>query len=75
MLELGKKMQNFFELGYVSKKEGLLFSFYRGLVTGAGAFIGGTLVISVVLWILSLFNTVPFIGHIIDNVSRTLQAD
>lgn len=72
-LELGKKLQTFYELGYIDKKQTLWFSFLKGLVTGAGAFVGGTLVIALIIWILSLVGTVPLVGPLVDNVSHTLN--
>lgn len=71
LLELGKKLQNFYNMGYVNKKQAILFSFYKGLASGAGAFLGGTVIIVLLLWILSLFNQVPFAGHFV-NQFRTI---
>ncbi len=73
LLELGKKLQQFYETDYVNKKQALTFSFYKGLAGGAGAFLGGTIVIALLLWVLSFFNQVPFIGHIIDSVRQNLH--
>ena len=71
LIELGKKLQNFYNMGYVNKKQALLFSFYKGLASGAGAFLGGTVIIVLLLWILSLFNQIPFAGHFV-NQFRTI---
>lgn len=73
LLELGKKLQSFYETGYVNKKQALIFSFYKGLAGGLGAFLGGTIIIGLLLWALSFFNQVPFIGHIIDSVRQNLH--
>jgi len=35
---------------------------------GVGAFLGGTIVIALLLWTLSLFDQVPFIDAIVDSV-------
>jgi len=59
LLELGKKLQGFYDAGYVNRKQALLFSFLKGLVTGFGAFLGGTVLIGVVLAIISLFKDLP----------------
>ena len=66
--ELGKKLQAFYDIGYVNKKTALGFSFLKGMAGGAGAFLGGTLVIAL-LWILSFFNSFPFVSHLV----KTLQ--
>ena len=73
LLNLGKKLQQFYNMGYVSKKKALLFTFYRGLAYGAGIFIGGTVVIALVIWILSLFTHVPLAGHFINQLRVDLH--
>ena len=69
-IELGKKLQAFYESGYVNKKQALLFSFYKGLATGFGAFLGGTILVGIVLGILSRFDQLPFIDHIINAINK-----
>lgn len=73
LLELGVKLQNFYDLGYISRKEAILFSFLKGLASGVGAFVGGSLVITLILWILSIFGHVPFIGEIVKTVQQSLH--
>jgi hypothetical protein len=72
-LELGKKLQAFYDMGYVSRKQALQFSFLKGLAGGAGAFIGGTLVITLVLWLLSLFSNVPLVDNFVRSVQESLH--
>lgn len=64
LLELGKRLQAFYDMGYVNKKEALKWAFLKGIAAGFGAIIGSTIVIGLVLWVLSLFNELPFIGPI-----------
>lgn len=72
-LELGKKLQQFYEMGYVNKKQAVLFSFYKGMAGGLGAFLGGTIIIGLLLWILSLFSNVQFMNHIVNNLQHLLN--
>ena len=72
-LELGKKMQQFYDLGYINKKQALLFSFYKGLASGLGVFLGGTIIIALLIWVLSLFNQVPFANHFVQVLNQSLQ--
>ena len=72
LLELGRKMQQFYEMGYVSKKQALKYSFLKGIATGLGVFIGGTLVIGVVLWVLGLFDQVPFIEKLVHTIQQNM---
>jgi hypothetical protein len=73
-LELGKKLQQFYDLGYVNKKQAILFTFYKGLASGFGAVIGGTIIVALLLWLLSQFGQVPLIGHFTDSVRQTINA-
>lgn len=73
LVELGKKLQDFYDSGYVNKKQAILFAFYKGLASGLGAFLGGTIVIGLLLWIVSLGNHLPFLNHIVTNLRQTLH--
>ena len=73
LMELGHKLQTFYDMGYVSKKQALGFTFLKGIIGGAGAFIGGTLVIALLLWSLSLFSETPLIGNIVQSVQESLE--
>lgn len=73
LIELGRKMQQFFDMGYVNKKQALGFSFLKGIATGLGVFIGGTVIIAIVAWILSFFDQVPLVDQIVDAVVQNIQ--
>jgi hypothetical protein len=62
--DLGKKLVSFYETGYVDKKQAVSFSFLKGLAGGFGAFLGGSILIGLLLWFLSLFDHIPFIDGI-----------
>lgn len=72
LIDLGKKLQAFYETGYINKKQALTFSFLKGLATGVGAFLGGTLVIALLLGLLSLFTELPVLGRLIEMLERVL---
>jgi len=73
LLELGQKLEQFYNTGYVNKKQALLFSLYKGVATGFGVFLGGTIIIALLIWVLSLFGQVPLVGHFVDRLNQTLQ--
>lgn len=58
---------------YVDRKSYYLHNFLRGVVVGAGTVIGATVLIALLLWILSLFDTVPLIGPTVDNARQTIE--
>jgi hypothetical protein len=50
-------------------------NFFRGIFLGAGTVIGGTVVIALVVWLLSLLgNIVPPLGDFFDGISHTLES-
>ncbi len=71
LMELGKSLQRFYELGYVNKKEALKFSFLKGISQGFGIFMGGTVVVAIVLWLLGSFTELPLIGPASEAIRRT----
>ena len=73
LIDLAKKLQDFYEMGYVNKKSALWFSFLKGIAGGLGAFIGGTIVIALLLWSLHFFDEIPFVGPIIKTVQKSLH--
>jgi hypothetical protein len=48
-------------------------NFVKGLLSGLGGVVGATVGIALLLWLLSLFGQIPFIGHFVDTVKHTLQ--
>lgn len=49
-------------------------AFLKGIVTGLGGVIGATVVIVILAWILSLFEQVPLLGPVFENVKNTIQS-
>lgn len=47
----------------LKKYASVRFSFLRGIASGFGAFIGATIVITVIVWFLSQLQFVPLIGN------------
>ena len=72
-LELGKKLQAFYDSGYVNRRQTFWFSFLKGVLGGIGSIFGATVAIALVLWILSGLDQVPFVGHLSESIRQTLQ--
>lgn len=58
--------------GYVSKKRLYVENFIRGIFFSVGTILGATIVIALLLWVVSLFSNVPFIGDIARNIQDTI---
>lgn len=59
-----------------SRKEVYTMNFIRGIFFGVGSLLGGTLVIAIIVWILSLLADIPggigdFVQYIVDVVQKT----
>jgi hypothetical protein len=50
-------------------------NFFRGIFLGAGTVIGGTVVIALLVWLLSLLgHVIPPLGDFFDSLGHTLQS-
>lgn len=56
----------------LSKKQIYWQNFLRGIFFSFGTIVGVLLVGTVVLWLLSLFDSFPFIQHISDTIQKSL---
>lgn len=48
-------------------------AFLKGVLGGVGGVIGATVVIALLIWTLSLFDSVPLIGDFVESIRDTLQ--
>lgn len=71
--ELGRRLENIYLTGYISKKEMMKMSFLKGVVAGFGGVIGATIVVGLLLWFLSFFDTIPVVDRVINNLEDTVQ--
>lgn len=73
--KLGRLLVSIGELGIADHKKIYRISFIRGVFTGLGGVIGATLVITILLFILSLIGNVPLIGDVADTIENSIQQD
>lgn len=59
--------------GYVSKKRLYFENFMRGIFFSVGSVIGAAIVVTLLLWLLSLFNSLPFIGDVVKNIEQAVR--
>lgn len=72
LAELGQKLQDFYELGYVSKKSAFGYTFLKGVAQGFGIFLGGTVVVALIVWVLSAFDQLPLVKSLTEAIQRSL---
>lgn len=58
---------------YSSRPRIYKLNFFRGVMFGAGSAVGGTLVLALIVWILSLFVNVPVIGELFENAQQSIE--
>jgi Domain of unknown function (DUF5665) len=73
LLQLGKQTALLLDMTAVDRKSMMFTSFLRGLAQGFGAVIGGTILVALLLWVLSLLNQVPLLGKATGVVRDTIQ--
>lgn len=71
--DLARLEEVMFRAEYISKKDLIIQNFYRGAAFAAGSVLGATVLIALVLWLLSLFDTVPLVGPLFDNARDTIE--
>lgn len=48
-------------------------AFLRGIATGFGGVVGATVVVALLLWVLSFFDSIPIIGGFVDSIQSTID--
>lgn len=67
-------VEELFEDYYKHRLEIYELNFFRGIFFGFGTAIGGTIMIAILIWVLSLFNQLPFVGDFVNTVTNSIQA-
>ncbi len=62
-----------FASGYISRRRLYWENFVRGMFFAIGGLIGVSLGLGILLWFLSLFNQIPFIGPVLENITSQIE--
>jgi hypothetical protein len=68
-----KALEALFASEYVDKKKLYIANFWRGLFFSVGGILGAAIIISLLLWLLSLLHHVPLVGPVFDNIKQSVQ--
>lgn len=71
--DAAKALEALFASEYVDKKKLYIANFQRGVFFSVGTIVGATIVISLILWLLSLFQQVPLVGPAVENIQNTIE--
>jgi hypothetical protein len=58
---------------YSDRKRVYKINFFRGILFGAGSAIGGTIVLALIVWLLSLFVDAPLVGELFENAQQSIE--
>lgn len=66
-------LEELFNDFYTNRKQIYKINFLRGIFFGLGSALGGTLVIALIIWIISLFTNFPIVGQYFEQTKDSLN--
>ena len=48
-------------------------NFFRGISFGFGSVLGATVLVAILLWLLSFFNEMPFVGDVVKSTQQSIE--
>lgn len=70
---IGIAMEQVVTSGYSKKSRLIIANFFRGLFFGLGTTIGVSIVLALLVYVLTVFRDLPFIGNIFERVEQRLE--
>lgn len=67
-------LEDLFEDYYKNRHKLYQMNLVRGIFFGFGSVIGGTIMIALLLWFLSLFNQLPFVGNFVRTITHSIES-
>jgi Domain of unknown function (DUF5665) len=67
--KLGRDMWMIYESNYRNRNRAYWFTFLKGIVYGLGIFLGGTIVVAIVLYVLNMFDSLTFIDKLLNAIN------
>lgn len=67
-------LEDLFNDLYVCRRKVYWMNFVRGICLGFGTLLGGTVVVALIIWLLSLFASTPVIGDYIKAIITAIQS-
>lgn len=70
-----KALEVLFTTDYISKTELYKANFIRGIFFSVGTVIGAAFLVTLLLWVLSAFDELPFIGDFVKSIQSSIQSN
>lgn len=68
-----KALEVLFSTDYVSKRNLYKENFIRGIFFSVGSIIGAAVIVGLIIWVLSFFDSVPIINNVKESIQSTQQ--
>jgi hypothetical protein len=72
-IEFAKQLEYMYEISQPGWPKIILFAFVKGMATALGVLIGGTIVVALLLWLLSVLGHVPLLDEVIEPARESIQ--
>ena len=72
-IEFAKQVELFYEANHPTWRKAMTFAFLKGIATGLGVFLGGTILVGLLLWILSGLGHLPFLNDLTESARQTIE--
>lgn len=72
--KLGQQIEAMYDTISPDRKKLYKTAFLKGVAQGVGGVVGATVVVALLIWLLSLFQEIPVLGHFVDSIQNTLQS-
>lgn len=66
-------LEELFNDFYIRRKQVYKMNFVRGIFFGLGSALGGTIVIALIIWLISLFTNFPLVGQYFEQTKDSLN--
>jgi hypothetical protein len=67
-------MEELFNDYYLHRRQVYKMNFFRGIFFGLGSVLGGTIVVALIIWLLSLFVNFPVVGNYLQGAQNSIES-
>lgn len=71
--KVGRSLERMFEGGYLNHWRVYRINFVRGIFFGLGTFLGGTVMVAILIWLMSFFDTLPVIDGFVETIRESIN--
>ncbi len=68
--KLGRDLWMIYESNYRNRNRAYYFTFIKGIIYGFGIFLGGTIVVAILVYILGTFDQVPLVEKLYNAITN-----